>query len=67
VRDGLNLLYDYPKLLSMFEKSYLSISILHANQLLGCVVFNDFPQGSFGMVDYKHENYWVPNLRRTSG
>ncbi len=26
---------------------------------MGCVVFNDFPQGSFGMVDYKHENYWV--------
>lgn len=26
--------------------------------MLGCVVFNDFPQGSFGMVDYKHENYW---------
>lgn len=43
VRDGLNQLYDYPKLLSLFEKSYLSITILKQSQIIGCVIFNDFP------------------------
>jgi hypothetical protein len=60
VREGLNQLYDYPNLLSLFEKSYLCISIVQSpNQIIGCVVFNDYPQGSFGMIDYKHENYWA--------
>ena len=41
---GLNLLYDYPKLLSLFEKSYHSVTILDENEeIIGCAVFNDFP------------------------
>ncbi len=41
---GLDLLYDYPKLLSLFEKSYHSVSILDENdEIIGCAVFNDFP------------------------
>jgi len=33
--------------------------MLDANQrIIGCAVFNDFPQGLTGMIDFQHENFW---------
>lgn len=44
VKDGIDELYNYPKILSLLEKSYLSITILDNNaKIVGCAVFNDFP------------------------
>ena len=57
--NSLNLLYNYPNLISLVEKSYLSISILDAQgEIVGISVFNDFPQGLRGMIDFQHENFW---------
>jgi len=56
---SLNLLYNYPNLLALIEKSFLSITILDSNNLVkGLAIFNDFPQGLRGMIDFQHENFW---------
>ena len=53
------MLFDYPKILTIVERSYFSVTILDNNQkIVGCAVFNDYPQGLTGMIDYKHENFW---------
>jgi len=28
------------------------------SKIIGCAVFNDFPQGLTGMIDFQHENFW---------
>lgn len=56
---SLNLIYNYPNLVSLVEKSYLSITILDTNaKIVGIAIFNDFPQGLRGMIDFQHENFW---------
>ncbi|EAR95092.1 hypothetical protein TTHERM_00641200 (macronuclear) [Tetrahymena thermophila SB210] len=58
-REANDLLYDYPNLLSLFEKNYLSVTILNQQQqIIGAAVFNDFPQGLTGQIDFQHENFW---------
>lgn len=43
-REANDLLYDYPNLLNLFERSYLSVTILNQQQkIIGCAIFNDFP------------------------
>jgi hypothetical protein len=57
--EAMKLLYFYPKLLPLFEHSYLSVTVLdQQSNIVGCAVFNDSPQGVSGMVDFKHENFW---------
>ena len=56
---SLNLLYNYPNLVSLIERSYLSISIADSlGSVKGIAIFNDFPQGLRGMIDFQHENFW---------
>jgi hypothetical protein len=54
-RSAIDSLYNYPKLITLFEKCLLSVTIMDANQkIIGCAIFNDFPQGLTGMIDFKH-------------
>ena len=56
---SLNLLYNYPNLIALIERSFLSITILDSeNHVKGLAIFNDCPQGLRGMIDFQHENYW---------
>ena len=57
--DKLNLLYAYPNLLRLFEKSFISITILdRTHTVIGAACFNDSPPGLQGKQDYLHENLW---------
>lgn len=52
-KEAQDLLYDYPKLVKMFENSYISVTVLNSEeQIIGCFVFNDYPQGLTGMIDF---------------
>ncbi|CAK76388.1 unnamed protein product, partial (macronuclear) [Paramecium tetraurelia] len=57
--EDLQQLYAYPKILTLFERSYLSVTVLDSqNNIIGGAVFDDCPQGVTGQVDFKHENLW---------
>lgn len=57
--NAINFLYDYPNEVTLVEKCYLSVTILNnERQVIGMAVFNDFPQGLKGMIDFQHENFW---------
>ncbi|CAD8112864.1 unnamed protein product [Paramecium primaurelia] len=57
--EDLQQLYAYPKILTLFERSYLSVTVLDSqNNIIGNAVFDDCPQGVTGQVDFKHENLW---------
>ena len=57
---SLNLLYNYPNLVSLLEKAFLAVTVLDNNsEIAGLAVFNDFPQGINGMIDFQHINVVV--------
>ena len=57
--EGLNSLFDYAKLLSLIERSFISITVLdNKGNLIGCAIFNDFPQGLNGQIDLEHHYFW---------
>lgn len=57
--EDVQLLYAHPKMLTLIERSFLSISVLDSqNNIIGCAVFDDCPQGVTGMVDFEHDNLW---------
>ncbi|KAM3135741.1 hypothetical protein pb186bvf_012138 [Paramecium bursaria] len=57
--EKMNILFSFPKILTLFERSYLSVTVLNQhNEILGCAIFDDCPHSVTGMVDFEHENLW---------
>lgn len=41
------------------ETSYLSITVLDQNEnIIGCVIFDVYPDVISGLNDFQHENLW---------
>ena len=58
-KTSLELLYNYPKVQKLMETSYLSITILDKDEnILGCLLFDSYPEIITGMNDFLHENLW---------
>jgi hypothetical protein len=55
----LDLLYDYPKLVSLFERSFVSLVVLNGEQrVVGAACFDDCMPGLRGQHDDRHSNLW---------
>ncbi len=61
----LDLLYDYPKLVTLFERSFVSLVVLNAEQrVIGAACFDDCLPGLRGQHDDRHSNLWEDWLGR---
>ncbi len=55
----LDVLYDYPKLVALFEKSFISLTVLNSqHRIIGAACFDDSLPGLRGQYDDKHYNLW---------
>lgn len=55
----IDLLYNHPKLETILETSYLSITVLDPEEnIVGCIAFEAYPDVITGLNDFKHENLW---------
>lgn len=64
-RAELDLLYDYPKLVSLIERSFVSLVVLDADQrVVGAACFDDCLPGLRGQHDQLHYNLWEDWLGR---
>ena len=64
-RNELDQLFDYPKMVTLFEKSFLSLTVLTADhRIIGAACFDDCPPGLRGRSDNLHYNLWEEWLSR---
>ncbi len=55
----LDLLFDYPKLVTLFERSFASLVVLSSDhKVIGAACFDDCLPGLRGQADDKHYNLW---------
>jgi hypothetical protein len=55
----LDVLYDYPKLVTLFERSFVSLTVLNSeHRVIGAACFDDCLPGLRGQYDDKHYNLW---------
>jgi hypothetical protein len=64
-KSELDLLYDYPKLVSLLERSFVSLVVLNSEQqVVGAACFDDCLPGLRGQHDDQHYNLWEDWLGR---
>ena len=57
--NDLNQLFAHPKLTTLFERSFISLTILNNNhEIIGAACFDDTIPGLRGLSDDKHYNLW---------